>query len=327
MFSIAILLFVVALFMFFARKGAEESHRGRLASGSAILVLLAAVIALSSTVKIVNAGFVGVIKVFGKVTSEPLHEGLHLVNPFATVEQISVRTEEYTMSGTSDEGTRTGDDSIRTLSKDGLPLPVDVTVTYRPVPSMVPWLYRNIGVTEDFVAKIVRPASRAAVRDGVSQYTAQESYSSKREELAIAITKRLEDYISENLSKSEGYTGTAFVVQQVLIRNIELPDKLKQSIEAKLTAEQEALRMQYVLEKETQEASRKRIEARGIADFQAIVSQGLNDKLLQWKGIEATQELAKSPNSKVVIIGSGKGGLPVILNTETGAATTSGGGG
>ena len=323
MFAFSILLFAFAFFLFMASKGAQPTQSSAFKVGSFATGLIAFMIAMSSCVKIVNAGFVGVAKVFGKVDSQPLHEGLNFVNPFATVDQISIRTEEYTMSGTSAEGQQAGDDSIRTLSKDGLPLPVDVTVTYRPVPSMVPWLYRNIGVNEDFVAKIVRPASRAAVRDGVSQFTAQESYSSKREELAIAITKRLESYITDNLSKSEAYPGNAFIIQQVLVRNIELPERLKQSIEAKLTAEQEALRMKYVLEKETQEAERKRIEAKGIADFQNVVSMGISDKLLMWKGIEATQELAKSPNSKVVIIGGGKNGLPVILNAD-GAVTAPG---
>ena len=316
MFTFAILLFALSIALLVARRSApNEQGRGIYiaALGAFIMSML---LGVSSGVKVVNAGYVGVVKLFGKLDTEPLRDGLHVINPFATIEQVSVRTEEYTMSSTSNEGQQQGDDSIRTLSKDGLPLPVDVTVTYRPVPSMVPWLYRNIGVTEDFVAKIVRPASRAAVRDGVSQYTAQEAYSSKREELVITITKRLEEYIQANLSKSETYPGNAFIIQQVLVRNIELPERLKQSIEAKLTAEQEALRMQYVLQKETQEADRKRIEAKGIRDFQAIVSQGLSAGLLQWKGIEATQELAKSPNSKIVIIGSGKNGLPVILNAE-----------
>lgn len=239
-----------------------------------------------------------------------------MVNPFADVVEISVRTQEYTMSAVRNEGARSGDDSIRTLSRDGLPMPLDVTITFRANASQIPWLYRTVGTEEDFVGKIIRPASRAAVRDAISQFTAQEAYSTKREMVAVAVTKGLEKYINDTLAKSDDYRSEAFVIQQVLIRNIELPDKLKQSIEAKLTAEQEALRMEFTLQKEKQEAERKRIEARGIADFQAIVSQGLNDKLLQWKGIEATQELAKSENAKIVIVGSGKGGLPIILNTD-----------
>ncbi len=323
MVMLALLFFVLATVLFLNRKTGTPPVPG-LGIASGAVFLIAFLIFLMSCVKIVNPGTVGVVKLFGKLDTEPLREGMHLINPFATVESISIRTDQYTMSAVGTEGAQTGDDAIRSLSADGLPLPIDVTVIYRPVPSMVPWLYRNIGNNEDFVAKIVRPASRAAVRDGVAQYTAQEAYSTKRDELIVTIAKRLDSYISENLSKSEGYPGNAFIIQQVLVRNIELPDRLKQSIEAKLTAEQESLRMKYVLQKEQQEAERKRIEAKGIADFQSVVSQGISDKLLQWKGIEATQELAKSPNSKVVIIGAGKTGLPVILNTE-GATVTSGG--
>lgn len=314
---LGLFLVVVGSIVLISRKGAAtDQQRGVLKAGGTVVLTLGIVIALLSCVRIVNSGNVGVVRVFGKIKPAPLTEGMHLVNPFASVEQVSVRTLEYTMSGVSNEGAREGDDAIRTLSKDGLPLPVDVTVTYRVVPSMVPWLYRSIGSSEDYIAKIVRPASRAAVRDAVSQFTAQEAYSTKREQLAVSINRILENYISSNLKKSEAYTDEAFIIQQVLVRNIELPEKLKSSIEAKLTAEQEALRMEFILQKEKQEAERKRIEARGIADFQAIVSMGLTDKLLQWKGIEATQELAKSDNAKVVVIGSGKNGLPIILNTD-----------
>ena len=109
-------------------------------------------------------------------------------------------------------------------------------------------------------------------------------------------------------------TATGFIVDQVMIRNIQLPTKVKTAIEAKLEAAQQAEQMQFVLQKERQEAERKRIEARGIADFQQIVTQGISQPLLEWKGIEATLEIAKSPNAKVIVIGAGKGGLPVILN-------------
>lgn len=321
-------MFVFGLFLFFAAIIAlsfgklldTEAQRSSAKRASFLLIVVGVVISFSSMVKVINAGTVGVVRTFGKVDELPLTEGLHMVNPFSTVEQISIRTEQYTMSGVRGEGAIKGDDAIRTLTRDGLPLPIDITVAFRPVPSMVPWLYRNIGMPEDYIGKIIRPASRAAVRDAVASFTAQEAYTTKREMLSATITKEVERYVRETLAKSEGYRGEAFVVQQVLIRNIELPDKLKASIEAKLTAEQEALRMEYVLQKEKQEAERKRIEARGIADFQAIVSQGLNDKLLKWKGIEATQALADSQNSKIIVIGGGKDGLPIILNGDPGTA-------
>lgn len=282
-----------------------------------VLLCIGLMIGVSSGVVVVQAGTVGVVRLFGKVSTEPIREGLHLINPMASVDSVSIRTEEYTMTRTSGEGSVSGDDAILSLSKDGLPLPVDVTITYRPNPSLVPWLYRTIGTSEDFVSKIIRPASRAAVRDAVSLYTAQEAYSSKREQLVLSMTKSLEKYVSDILTKTDDYQPGAFIIQQVLVRNIELPQKLKDSIEAKLTAEQEALRMEYVLQKERQEAARLRIEAQGISDYQRIVNAGLTDKLLAFKGIEATLKLAESPNSKIVVVGSGKNGLPLILNTDT----------
>ncbi|MEQ1823248.1 MAG: prohibitin family protein [Fimbriimonadaceae bacterium] len=322
MIVIGIFLIIIAITIGRAKMPNELANQsGGKALAAIILGMVGVAIVFGSTVKVVQAGTVGVVRTFGKLNPVPLGEGLHTIVPWATVEVVPIRTEEYTMSGVRGEGAVQGDDAIRTLSKDGLPLPLDVTINYRPVPSMVPWLFRNIGTEEDYVAKIVRPSARAAVRDAVSQFTAQEAYSSKRDQLAAIVTERLEKYIEHTLTQSEGYTGRAFIIQQVLIRNIELPEKLKASIEAKLTAEQESLRMEFVLQKEKQEAERKRIEARGVADFQAIVSQGLSDKLLLWKGIEATQELAKSDNSKVVVIGSGKSGLPIILNAESGAVT------
>ncbi|MBL8087165.1 MAG: prohibitin family protein [Chthonomonas sp.] len=318
MVTIGIFFLVIGISIYRAAKREEHpaQRAGKLGAGG-FFTLFGLILTLTSCIKVVQSGHVGVVRIFGSVQPVALAEGLHVVNPFATVESVSIRTEEYTMSGVRGEGAVSGDDAIRTLSRDGLPLPVDVTVNYRVMPGSVPWLFRNVGIAEDYIAKIVRPSARAAVRDAVSQFTAQEAYSSKRDALADLVSQRLSHYIESTLSRSEGYKGSAFIVQQVLIRNIELPDRLKASIEAKLTAEQEALRMQYILDKEKQEAERKRIEARGIADFQAIVSQGLTDKLLMWKGIEATQDLAKSDNSKVVIVGGGKGGLPVILNADS----------
>lgn len=322
---IVIGLFALVVGIFLLRGHFPEQGTGRQVSTKplgAIAMVVGAIFILASCVKIVNAGSVGVVKLFGKVSDTPVREGLNFVNPFATVESVSIRTSEYTMSRVSNEGAQGGDDSIIALSKDGLPLPIDVTVTFRPNPSRVPWLFRNLGASDAYITVIMRPASRAAVRDAVSEFTAQEAYSSKREALSARITKGLEVYVSAILSKNDGYQGDAFIIQQVLVRNIELPQRLKDSIEAKLTAEQDALRMQYVLQKERQEAERKRVEGRGIADYQALINQGLTDKVLTYKGIDATLKLAESPNSKIVVVGGGKSGLPLILNGDTFGTTT-----
>ena len=285
----------------------KETKKGALPA-----IAIGVVVILVSAVRVVDPGTVGVQVVFGKVKENVLKEGVHVVNPFVSVEQMSIRTESYTMASGTHEGNLQGDDSIATLSKDGLSMPLDATVSYRLNADQAVWVYRNIG--PNYVDKIIRPASRAGIREAVSQFTAQEAYSSKREELAGIITSKLEASIQSILTKSQGYDGdSAFVVQQVLLRNINIPARLRDSIEAKLDAEQKALKMQFVIQEEEQEAERKKIEAEGIADFQRIVSEGINDDLLKWKGIEATENLAQSQNSKVIVIGSGDDGLPLIL--------------
>jgi regulator of protease activity HflC (stomatin/prohibitin superfamily) len=273
------------------------------------------VVALLSCIAIIPAGHVGVAVVFGRVQARALGEGLNLINPFAVIENMSVRTETYTMSAVPTEGKVQGDDSIQALSSDGLLMPLDITVAYRLVGGDGPQIFRNIG--PDFVDKIVRPAARTAVREAIAGFTAQESYSTQREQLARKmgemLTQRLKDLLSQH-SEFQGRSG--FVIEQVMIRNVQLPPKVKDAIEEKLSAEQQALRMQFVLQKERQEAERKRIEAQGIADFQKIVAQGISEPLLEWKGIEATQQLAHSQNTKIVIIGNPKNGMPLIIPTD-----------
>jgi len=219
------------------------------------------------------------------------------------------------MSAVMNEGAVKGDDSIQALSADGLLMPLDITVAYRLVSADAPWLYRDIG--PNYVDKIVRPAARTAVREAIAGFTAQEAYSSRREELAQSMNtllgRRLQDLFAQH---EELASRRGFVIEQVMIRNVQLPPKVKDAIEEKLSAEQQALRMRFVLEKERQEAERKRIEAQGISDFQKIVSAGISDQLLAWKGIEATQQLAHATNSKVVIIGNPRNGMPLIIPTD-----------
>jgi len=280
-----------------------------------LALVVAALCGVLSFVVIVPAGHVGVAVVFGKVRTRSFSEGLNLINPFAVVHDMTVRTETYTMSSVMNEGAVKGDDSIQALSADGLLMPLDITVAYRLVSADAPWLYRDIG--PNYVDKIVRPAARTAVREAIAGFTAQEAYSSRREELAQSMNtllgRRLQDLFAqhEELANRRG-----FVIEQVMIRNVQLPPKVKDAIEEKLSAEQQALRMRFVLEKERQEAERKRIEAQGISDFQKIVSAGISDQLLAWKGIEATQQLAHATNSKVVIIGNPRNGMPLIIPTD-----------
>lgn len=272
-------------------------------------IVVAALFFLFSTFVTISAGHVGVITLFGKVNQTPIGEGLHMVNPLAEVHELSVKIEEYTMSSVSNKGAKEGNDAILSLSADGLTMPMDITVLVRIIPDDAPWIYQNIG--PDYLDKIIRPASRTATRQSISSFTSQEAYSTRRNEVPAAIeevfVREIKRLLSTYPNPREGF------VVQVLLRNISLPDKLKSAIEEKLSAEQEAEKMEFVLQKESQEAERKRVEAQGIADFQRIVTAGISEPLLRWKGIEATEKLANSPNSKIVVIG-GKDGLPLILN-------------
>ncbi len=266
----------------------------------------------ASALTIVPAGHVGVPVIFGKVQNISISEGLNLKNPFAIVEKLSVRTETYTMSSEHSEGNIRGDDAIKALSKDGLALPLDITAAFRLVPKDAPWVYRNFG--KGYVETILRPAARTAIRDATSRYTFQECYSTKREELSMTmetlLVKRVKDLISKRLEKDD---IIGFAIDQVMLRNVAPPPKVKSAIEMKLAAEQDAQRMEFVLMKEQKEAERKEIEAGGIRNFQKIVTEGLTQPYLTWKGIETTKQLAASPNSKIVVIGAGDKGLPIIL--------------
>lgn len=256
----------------------------------------------SSAVIQIDAGEVGVQSIFGKVQTSTLNSGLNFVNPLAKVIVFDAKTQNYTMSGVHDEGDKAGDDAIRVLTADGLEVIVDLTVLYRIIPSEAPRVLREIG--EDYKDKVVRPITRTMIRDNAVYYDAVGLYSLKRNEFQ----QRIYQDIEKNFKKR------GLVLEQLLIRNINLPTSVKQTIESKINAEQDAQKMQFVLQKEKQEAERKRVEAQGIADYQKILSTGLSDKQLQYESIIAQKELAKSPNTKVIIMG-GKS-APIILGNQ-----------
>jgi regulator of protease activity HflC (stomatin/prohibitin superfamily) len=256
----------------------------------------------SSAVVQVDAGEVGVQSIFGKVQSSTLNSGLNFVNPLAKVIVFDAKTQNYTMSSVHDEGDKEGDDAIRVLTADGLEVVVDLTVLFRIIPSEAPRVLREIG--EDYKDKVVRPITRTMIRDNAVYYDAVALYSLKRNEFQQRIYRDI-----ENNFKKRG-----LVLEQLLIRNINLPTSVKTTIESKINAEQDAQKMQFVLQKEKQEAERKRVEAQGIADYQKILSTGLSDKQLQYESIIAQKELAKSPNAKVIIMG-GKS-APIILGNQ-----------
>ncbi|WP_090166592.1 prohibitin family protein [Neolewinella agarilytica] len=215
--------------------------------------------------------------------------GFHVVAPWNDMYVYEVRERQL-------------EEEMEVLSSNGLNIKVDITARIRPNFGQVGDLHENFG--REYVDRLVRPEVRSAVRQVIGKFTPEELYSTKRDEV--------ETLISENLSK---VLATNFIdLQAVLIRDIELPEKVRTAIEEKLEAEQGSLKYEYILTREKQEAERRLIEAQAKADANAILSASLSDKILQDKGIEATLELAKSPNSKVIVVGGeGGGGLPLIL--------------
>lgn len=260
------------------------------------LILLAG--AGLASVKQIEPGDVGVQKLFGKVNHTILESGLNVINPLVEVVTFDVRTQNYTMSGVKDEGDKVGDDAIHVLSADGLEVVIDLTVLYKVIPNEAPRILSEIGT--DYRNTIVRPICRTKIRDNAVYYEAVALFSSKRDEFQARIFKTIES----------DFKARGLILEQLLVRNITLPESVKASIESKINAEQDAQKMTFVLQKEKQEAERKRVEAQGIADYQKILSTGLSDKQLQYEMIKA---IATSPNAKLIIMDSKKGS-PIIVD-------------
>ncbi|HTZ33462.1 MAG TPA: prohibitin family protein [Methylomirabilota bacterium] len=249
------------------------------------------IILLFASVVSVPTGHVGVLTLFGRVTGEVLAEGIHLINPLKAVQKLSIQTQSVK-------------ESANTPSNEGLMLALDTSLLYHLDRSKAAEVYQKVG--PNYGEKIVEPTLRAAIRAATSAHTANALYTNARE----LVQQQIEDELKAQLALR------GVIVENVLLRDVQLPALLKTSIEAKQQAEQDALRMNFILQKEKQEAERKRIEAQGIADFQRIVAQGISPQLLEWKGIEATEKLATSPNSKVVVVGNSKNGLPLVLGPQ-----------
>lgn len=275
-----------------ARKSASDNAMARGSSaifGAAAILFL--ILALSQTFTVVPAGNVGVVDFFGSVSELTLKAGINMINPMARVVKFSVKTEEIK-------------EVMDVPSKEGLTVRLELSALFHLNPEKAAEVYKTIG--ENYIQIILEPQFRSVARGVTSGYDARALYTSEREVISQIIQKDL-----ERLVEPRGIT-----IESTPLRQVGLPAGLTESITEKLRAEQESQRMQFVLTKEKQEAERKRIEAQGISDFQNIVARGISDQLLRWKGIEATEKLAGSTNAKIVIIGAGKDGLPLILDTK-----------
>ncbi|MDZ4710713.1 MAG: prohibitin family protein [bacterium] len=262
----------------------------RIAAGIGIIFAI-----LFASIVQIGPGEVGVQILFGNVQNGILRSGLNFVNPLIEVQKLDVKTQAYTMSGQNDQDVSDSktisnkSDPIQTLSSDGLTLLLDVTVWYRLSADDVPNLLRTIGT--DYEAKIVLPAIRTAIRDVAVNFVATDIYSSKRDDYVNDVAKKLE----------QSFEGRGLILEKVLLRNVELPQKVREAIDEKIAAEQRAQQMVYVLQKERQEAERKTVEAQGVAEAQKIINSTISNSYLQWKYIETLKELVNSPNNSFVI--------------------------
>lgn len=269
----------------------KKIGRKQEASISFIVAVVAAGIALFNIFTVIPAGTVGVVDFLGNVSDNTLKSGVNIVNPMAKIEKFSIKTQEIK-------------EVMSVPSKEGLSVQLEISLMYKLTPDKANEVYKRIGA--NYKEVILIPQFRSVVRGVTARYEAKALYTASREKLAGEIINDLNSLVAPR----------GITIEEAPLREIVLPPGLTKSIEEKLQAEQESQRMEFVLRKETQEAERKRIEAKGIKDFQTIVSEGINDQLLRWKGIEATEKLAGSQNSKIVVIGAGKDGLPLILGNN-----------
>src|SRR5215471_11208874 len=249
------------------------------------------VILIGNPITVIPAGHVGVKDFFGSVSPTALPPGVRVVFPFTRVVKMSVKTQEVK-------------ETAEVPSKEGLTMELEGSLLFRLDPAKAPEMYRTVG--QNYLEIAVAPQIRSAIREVTASYEAKVLYSAERDKIARE-TAELFRKMSE---------GRGIITEAVLLRKIGLPAVVANAIQEKLRREQEAEQMKFVLQKEEQEAQRKRVEAQGIADFQKIVAAGISQQLLEWKGIEATEKLALSQNSKVVVIGNPKSGLPIILGGE-----------
>jgi prohibitin 1 len=294
-FILAIIITIVAFFVWrSAVKRVKQDNITFRSVGSVSIVTMAVfgILALIQFFTQVPAGHVGVIDFFGIVSERTLPAGINLVNPLARVIKFSIQTKEHK-------------ETMEVLSREGLTIGLEISALYRLNPDSAARVYKTVA-SGDYETIILIPQFRSISRAVTASFQASALYSTERDQLGNAI--------QQELARTVAPRGVT--IETTPLRNVALPVQLTEAIEQKQKADQESQRMEFILTKEKQEADRKRIEAKGIADFQTIVAAGISEQLLRWKGIEATEKLASSPNTKVIIVGAGKDGLPIILDTK-----------
>lgn len=244
----------------------------------AIVVVVGLLVAGPLFLVVIDTGKIGIISTFGSVSDRTLNSGLNIKNPFSKVTEISIRTEEYTMSSVENEGKIQGDDSVDARASDGAQVKVDITVLFHVKPEAAVSIFKDLGI--DYEAKIIRPVIRSAIREVVAKYTIIEVFSTKRDEIA----QKIKEQVAKNID------ARGVVVEDTLLRDVKLSQALADSIEQKLTAQQEAEKFEFILAKEKKEAERKVIEAKGQRDAQILISESLTSKYLSYLYINSLKD-------------------------------------
>lgn len=318
---LALILILVGIGFFALGLIAGRDQEGATGSiiGGAAAAIVGVILFLVSCCETITAGHVGVMSLFGRVDQTSyLKEGFNVINPFKSVEEMSIQQHVYTMVSTQGEGKVAGDDSIISLSSDDLEVPIDASLAYRLAPSAAPWVYRNLGA--DYEDQLIRPAVRTGIREGASEFTAEEMRSEKRRETATTMTTSVEDEIEKIIAKYRESTDESnrppqeiIIVSSVMLRKVGIPPRVKEAVERKLEADQDAQRMEFELTKAGKEKEKKIIEAEAIDEWNKKVVENLTPEVLSLRAIEATQSLAESPNAKIIMIGRQSDGLPIML--------------
>ncbi len=290
-FIVSAIASLVSILVFFNSKRLVENRTAQLSikAIAGLIGVLSALTAFSRLVVVIPAGNVGVEDFQGKVSDRSLPAGIHGINPFADIVQFSVRLRDIK-------------EEIAATSKEGLALGIDVSIQYRIDPAKAASIYLSIGTEE---REIIISRFRSISREIISGYSAEDIYATKREEVSLKLAEKLRSQLAP----------LGFIVDEALLRNVKVPETLQAAIQQRLKAEQENLQMKFVLEKETQESDRKRIEAKGRADAQKILAEGLTPPVLQLREIEANEKLSLSPNSKIIILGNSQN-IPLILPVD-----------
>jgi regulator of protease activity HflC (stomatin/prohibitin superfamily) len=294
---IAVLLLVIGVLAWRWKTKVEFPLSARLGIVQWVGLGLGFIVMLASMAVIVQPGQAGVVVLFGTVRDQVLPAGLHFINPFSQVVEMEVRTRNYTMSGVADEGQKKGDDSIPVITSDGLTVKLDATVFYHLDQERCAKIYEKIGT--DVEGQILRSQIRTSLRDAAAGLTATELYTTKRMGFVDTVTKTL----------TAAFKERGITMEQVLLRNVLLPDQITKAINDKISADQDAQKMAFVLQKEKQEAERKRIEAEGQAKAQQIVSQSLTPQIIEYQRIQALRDIGAKGNLIITPMG---GATPMI---------------